>query len=302
MATRIEIEEIESTRSEKLFAVVLAMFLLIGATWAYVKADDYARQVIDEPAPANAADRAALDRLERALRASSRAAAETERVSEEMILRREAYRTALDAGEPAIELGRRYRAAVAARERAVAEGRRVRAEVAAARPAAAAASRRQAAAFEDVRRDRKLAAFGARLALAVALIIAGFWLLARLRRRGSRYLPLGAAFVATAAILAFVFAADYVTDYVDPLDLGPLFLSLFGIAATVLAFAALQRHLARRIPVRRVRKGECPFCGYPVQTGGPHCENCGREVVAACATCEGPRRVGTPRCAVCGAA
>ncbi|MEX0673330.1 MAG: hypothetical protein WD067_01055 [Gaiellaceae bacterium] len=54
-----------------------------------------------------------------------------------------------------------------------------------------------------------------------------------------------------------------VTDYVDPLELGPLLLSLVGVLATLAAFVALQRYLARRVPARRVRKAECPFCGYP---------------------------------------
>ena len=104
--------------------------------------------------------------------------------------------------------------------------------------------------------------------------------------------------VATATLSAVVLAGDYVTDYVDPLDVGPLVLSLFGVAATILAFVALQRYLARRIPIRRVRNGECPFC--PARANGTHCESCGREIVAPCATCRRPRRVGTPRCATCG--
>ncbi len=66
------------------------------------------------------------------------------------------------------------------------------------------------------------------------------------------------AFVAYAAILAFAGATDYLTDYFDPLDLGPLVLSLVGIVATLLAFVALQRYLAKRLPARRVRHRECP--------------------------------------------
>src|SRR5215211_1114749 len=115
------------------------------------------------------------------------------------------------------------------------------------------------------------------------------------RRRGSRYFTVAVGVVAYAAILAFVLAADYITDYVDPLDLGPLVLSLFGIANTLLAFAVLQRYLARRIPLSRVRKRECPFCGYPVR-GNRRCEGCGREVVASCAECGSDRRVGVLHC------
>jgi hypothetical protein len=122
-----------------------------------------------------------------------------------------------------------------------------------------------------------------------------------LHRRRSRYIPLALGFGAFATALSFVLAGDYLTDYIDPLDLGILALSLFGVAMTVLAFSLLQRYLDRRLPARRVRKGQCPFCGYPVR-GNESCEGCGREVVAPCARCEEPRRVGTAHCGACGAA
>jgi hypothetical protein len=298
--TNVDIEEIQSTRSEKLLAVVLTVFLLIGAVWTYVKVDDYARKAIDDPPPLTAVERAPIDRLQRAREHYGQASGAKRRALETLNVRREQYRTALDAGQAAADLERRYRRAQKAYDAAVLEQQRAQSEVRAAQPAAEDASRKQSERFEEVHRKRELLAFGARLVFLIGLILAGYWLLSRLRRRGSRYLPLASALVGTAAVLALVFAADYLTDYIDPLDLGPLVLSLFGVAATVAAFVALQRYLARRIPVRRVRKSECPFCGFPVRGSGPHCENCGREVVAACAVCEAPRRVGTPRCATCG--
>ena len=56
------------------------------------------------------------------------------------------------------------------------------------------------------------------------------------------------AFVAYAAILTLIGAGDYMTDYFDPIDLGPLVLSLIGIVATLIAFVVLQRYLAKRLP------------------------------------------------------
>ena len=146
-----------------------------------------------------------------------------------------------------------------------------------------------------------LLTFALRFVLVATLLGFGFWLLARLRRAGSRWFPLAVGFVGFAALLAFGFAGDYITDYVDPLELGPLVLSLLGIALTLAGFAALQRYLARRIPVRRVRKGECAFCGYPIGDA-EHCEGCGRAAVASCARCAEPRRVGTLHCRACGQA
>jgi hypothetical protein len=298
--TRVEVEEIEATKSEKALAVVLTVFLLIGAIWTYAKLDDLARGAVGAAAVAPA-ERAAVERSRAAdtrAFAAQQAAAQAQR---DLVLAREAYRTALDAGQQAPDLRHRYELAQARYARVQARLASARAAASAARPAAARAERasgdRQRAAGD---RQAWIAA-GLRLAFTVALLVVGYLLLARLRRRRTRYLPLAFAVIATAAVTALTFAADYLTDYIDPLRLGPLVLSLFGIAATIAAFAVLQRSLAHRIPIRRVRKGECPFCGFPVRGDGAHCEGCGREVVGACAGCGSARRVGTAHCAACGA-
>lgn len=300
MTTVVDVEEIESTKSEKLLAVVLALFLLVGGVWTYVKTDDYVRDAIGEPVP-TAAESAALLGLQNAQTQLFEARTEADRALQQLELRREAYRTALDADRPAARLEREYRSAARAYEDAQQAIATAEAAAAAAEPAANRASERLGKEREDRRQARELISFGLRLAFVVASILAGYWLLARLRRRGSRYFPVALAFVGYAAVLAVVLAADYITDYVDPLDLGPLFLSLFGIAATLLALVALQRHVARRIPFRRARRRECPYCGFSV---GPteHCEGCGRAVVAACERCGNSRRVGTQHCGACGAA
>lgn len=298
--TGVEVEEIESTRSEKLLAVVLAVFLLIGAVWVYAKIDDAARDAIANPRGPGFGERGILINLNAAQGNLRDAKAEKRRALEALNVRREEYRTALDANRPARALERRYVQAQAAYDAAGRRQERAEARLAAVQPAADEWLRKQADRQEAVERKRELLGFGLRLAFLIALIALGYWLLGRVRRQSPRYLPLAGALVATGAVMALVFAADYLTDYLDPIDLGPLVLSLFGIAATLAAFVALQRYLAQRVPVRRVRKGECPFCGFPVRGSGHHCENCGREVVAACAACEAPRRVGTPRCATCG--
>lgn len=205
--TRVDVEEVTSTRSERFLAAVLTVFLLIGAIWLYVKLDSWLGEY-DE------------------------------------------YRS--DGGIVAHDGS-----------------------------------------------DALVAVL--RIVLVLAVLGASYVLIDRLRRQRSRYLPLGFSVAATGAILALVFAVDYITEYIDPLDLGPIVLSLLGGAATVAAFVGLQRYLARRIPGRRVRKGECPFCGYPVRDGGQHCEGCGRDVLAPCSTCDQTRRVGSTHCVACGA-
>ncbi|HEV2812346.1 MAG TPA: zinc ribbon domain-containing protein, partial [Solirubrobacteraceae bacterium] len=166
----------------------------------------------------------------------------------------------------------------------------------------AAAGRREADAVEDRRERRERETFGLRLGWVLLAMAAAFGVFDRLRRRQSRYLVVGMAGVAFATVQALVMATDYTTDEIELTEQGPLVLSLAGIALTSAAIVALQRYLARRLPARRVRRRECPFCGFPVTGEREHCEDCGRAVVAACSTCEAPRRVGTRHCGACGSA
>lgn len=302
MNTDVDVEEIETTKSEKVLALVLTIFLLIGGIWAYQKIDDVVADALAPPpgaASLGPRERAALDAAFVAQRAVSSASQAESTATRNLEFRREAYRTALDARQPAGRLEREYRSAQASLDSAQQRLRAARTQLRSAQPAAQSASRHQQEASRRANDRRQLVAFFVRLAFVVAMVVLGYWLLGRLRNRRSRYLPAALAFVGFAAILAFVMATDYVTDYIDPIDLGPLVLSVVGIALTLVAFAALQRYLARRVPFRRVRRLECPFCGYPVR-GTDRCEGCGREVVARCASCEAPRRVGTAHCGACG--
>jgi hypothetical protein len=298
--TDVDIEELQSTKGEKLLAVVLAAFFLIGAVWAYQRIDEAVRDAVPLR-NATAGETAALEKRSAAQERLFRATNASGRARNELELRRERYRTALEAKEPAQRLRAAYTTANRAYEQAVRARRQASAALAAATPAANAAQRRLDA-DAGARRDRQeLVVFVARLALVVVLLLGAYWWLARLRERGSRYLPLGAASVGATTVLAFVLAVDYLTDYFDPLDLGILFLALLGALTTIAAFWVLQRYLARRLPARRARRHECPFCGYPVRRN-VHCEGCGRRVVGECSTCGAARRVGTPHCGACGAA
>jgi hypothetical protein len=301
VSTAVEIEEIETTRSEKLLAIVLAVFITIGAIWAYARSDDLAQRAFPSPVQTSA-EAAASQRLFAAEAALARATQQRELALQQLELAREAYRTALDAGRTAPELEAAYRASEERYQAAATREAQARAQEQALESQATDAQRSFAERDERARDRQAVMSFGLRLLLAGALLLFGYALASRLRRRHSRALPLAFGVVAAAVFIAVVFAGDYVTDYLDPLELGPLVLSLFGIVATIGAFALLQRYLRRRAPARRVRKGECPFCGYPVRSGGPHCEACGREVVAACSTCSSERRVGVAHCAACGAA
>jgi hypothetical protein len=301
-SARVDVEEIEITKTEKLLAVVLAVFFLIGGIWTYTKVDDL-RSSEYRPAQSyfTPAERAAVARSNAAERRLAEATAEVARARQDLELARESYRTALDAGRSAPGLERAYRAEQRDFVAAQHEVARASAAVAAARPAANAAYSRASEEALDASRQSELVTFLLRLGQLLVMLAFGYWLLVRLRRSSSRYLPVAFAFVASAAALALVMSGDYVTDYIDVNELGPLVLSLAGIVMTLATFWWLQRYLARRIPQRRVRKGECPFCGYPVR-GGEHCEGCGRVVVGECTSCHESRRVGAFHCGACGAA
>ncbi|HEX5929435.1 MAG TPA: zinc ribbon domain-containing protein [Solirubrobacterales bacterium] len=302
--------EIETSATEKVLALVLAVFISIGAIWGYVKLDEVAAP----DSPAYVADRqligsgefAALQSHGRAQRAVRAARNDRRAAVRELELSREAYRTGLDAGEPSAELRVEYEAAqtelaAASRELAAAAALERRTRPAALEAKERLAEERQAVArqAEDdrVRHDRIV--FGLRLVLLALMLAGAYQLLSRLRSRNSRYLPAALAWIGATAILAVVMAGDYTDSYLAFDEVGPLAISVVGVVLTLLAFVALQRFLAKRVPARRVRRGECSFCGFPLRDK-PHCEGCGRAAIASCSSCHKDRRVGTPRCGWCG--
>lgn len=302
--------EIETSTAEKILALVLAVFIAIGAVWGYVKLDEVAKS----DSPSYVPDRRLIDPAEfstiqkhrQAILSVERARRERQTATRRLELRREAYRTALDADEPSAELRAEYESAQARLASASRElGAAIKVETRT-RPSAAEAQERltqmreRAAEHEDEDRaqhDRTV--FLLRLALLILMLAAAYRLLIRLRSRNSRYLPAALAWIGATAVLAAVMAADYSDNYIELSEVGPLAISIAGIALTLVAFVALQRFLAKRVPARRVRRGECPFCGFPLRDK-PHCEGCGRAVIASCSSCHEDRRVGTSRCGYCG--
>jgi hypothetical protein len=299
VTTYDDVEDLQTTRTEKLLAVVMTAFLLLGGIWTYTRIDDVVRNHVRVPtttlagSPAIAREQAAQQRV---FRAQSR----TGQALQDLEVRREAYRTALEAHKPAQRLERAYNAAQASYAGAKRELAAAQRDAAAAAPAAAEARRSAEKGVDAALHRQARDTFLARLALVLASIVLAFALLAYMRRRQTRWFPLAASAVAFATIFSFVLAGDYVTDYFDPFDWGIAVVALIGIAATLVAYWTLQRYLLRRMTQRRVRRSQCPFCGYPIDAN-PHCEGCGREVVAPCVVCQSPRRVGTAHCGVCGA-
>lgn len=301
MTTRVDSEEITSTRSEKILAVVLAIFVLIGTTWFYVKIDDW----ISQSSPAynyTTTEQDAIDAATSAWEISARAAEKRDQALTQLELNREDLRLAMEQKTPTAALQKKYDESQAAYAKAKSAAEQAGQAADAAQEKADRAQETYDQRTTDRRDGRYWLTALVRILLIAALLIGSLQLTNAQRSRNSRYLSLGLSSVVAAAVMAVVFAVDYITDYVAILDLGPIVLSLLGIAATIAGFAALQKHLARRVTRSRVRHGDCPFCGFPVRGDEPHCSGCGREVVAACSNCSQPRRVGTAFCRHCGSA
>jgi hypothetical protein len=308
--SRVGDGEIETSTAEKVLAFVLAVFIAIGAFWAYDKLDGVAEPEISLHRP-NAAlldrgEMAAIDRHRQATGAARDARREHRAATRQLEIRREAYRTALDAGEPSTTLRAEYEAArarfvSASRELKTATVIDARTEPAAAEAEAQAIERREdiGAERDDEETEHDRIVFLLRLALLILMLAISYRLLIRLRSRNSRYLPAALALIGATAVLAIGMAGDYTGSYLEFGEVGPLAISIAGIALTLVAFVALQRFIAKRVPARRVRRGECSFCGFPLR-GTPHCEGCGRAAIAACSNCGQDRRVGTLRCGHCG--
>ncbi len=314
MSTRTETENITTSGPEKVLAGVLAIFILIGGVWAYGQIgkiseetyhDEYSAPFF-EPArdDLSPTDKAALKEERRAEDSLWRARQKVRSAKKQVTFAGDAYRTELDAGLSGnAELGT-YREAQnrLARERADLTAANMR--VSKAEPAAVVArqnlneetERRQA----ERRADDRLV-FAGRFLLIAAMLGAGVWGMSRIRKRRSPFMPLALAQVSAAAMLAAWMAIDYGSQLIVFREIGPLAISLVGICLTVTAFVLLHRYLSRKVPLRRVRRGECPFCGFPGR-GNEMCEGCGRAVIGSCSTCEEPRRIATPHCGSCGAA
>jgi hypothetical protein len=195
----VDVEEIQTTKSEKLLAVVLAIFLLIGAIWTYQKLDNWVAETV---APVHVelspADQAAIARSTAANQRFADAQTAALAAQSNLELKREAYRTALDAGQPAQGLELEYEAAQEELARAQDEANAAQAEIAAARPAAEAAYQRQQQMLQTKTDRHELVAFLLRLGLVVGLLGFGYWLMGRLRRRQSRYFPVALAVAGSA--------------------------------------------------------------------------------------------------------
>jgi len=312
VSTKTEVENIKTSGAEKVLAGVLAIFILIGGVWAYSQIgkisedsyqDDYGLYY-NPRVNLSPEDQAAIKKESRAHSDVWQAQNKVRRAKSQIEFTGDAYRTEIDAGLAGTGELAAYREAQENLKDARADLKEAQAAMRQARPAAQQARENQRAERQDAKADQRsddrwVAIL--RIALIAAMLGASVYSLSVCRRRRSRLTPLALAGIIASALLAAWMAIDYGSSLGVFREMGPLAISLIGIGLTTIAFIALQRYLAKRVPARRVRRRECPFCGYP-NRGNSHCEGCGRTVLGECSTCHEPRRVSTPHCGNCGSA
>ena len=212
----VDLDEIQTTRGEKVLAVVLTVFLLIGLVWAYVKLDT--RTALAAASIGTAAEQAAVDAYTQAQnelarpRARSPPRAATSR-SDASGIARHSTRDNLRLRSPPTTMS------PSARSRTPRNGwRRLEARVAETRPAADAANERRSESIAAKQRREARDTFLLRLAFLLPVLGGAYGLFHALR--GSRSFTLALAAVGAGAILTLVFAGDYVEDYVEWNDTG----------------------------------------------------------------------------------
>lgn len=143
MSTRVEADEIHITRSEKALATVLAVFMLIGGLWVYFEPLDRLEGFDSyQPVKETPREAAAISEREAAAGELARARQAEEEARRNLEVRREAYRTELDAGRSGTGPESAFRRAEGDFARAERRTRESAAALARTRPAAERAERR----------------------------------------------------------------------------------------------------------------------------------------------------------------
>ncbi|NPV71828.1 MAG: hypothetical protein HPY55_14530 [Firmicutes bacterium] len=310
-----EIEQVETGRVERILAVGMVVFLLIGGVWTLNRMSSLVPHP-DMPAieakHGTAKHNDTLNRLRLELQEADRLyAEEADRLAKSQAayeFRREEYRVLLesgkanDAAKSAWELAREdYEAALTRRDVAVTVRDRARGALADEERAENEKRRLVFNEYESAVRLRELKLFLLRCAYTLPVFILALTLWQRMRRTGSRHLILATAFLAFATIQAVVVAAQY--SYHLLRGYMQLAVSLAGTVLTAFGLVALRRYVLNpeRLARSRLKRGQCPHCGFP-RTAGKYCVSCGGIIEGACPNCGNPRPVNAPHCPSCGSA
>ncbi|MDP3487405.1 MAG: zinc ribbon domain-containing protein, partial [Bacillota bacterium] len=308
-----ETSQIETSRAERVLAIAMVIFLLIGGAWVF-------RQIQLIPARP---DYSAIEaryispelRQEHGLAqtASWEAHSYRQKIQEELRkatleheFRREEYRVMLDKGikDPVREAA--YLGSLAAFERrqtdlelALEVEQRALENLALKQAPMNVAYERISIEHNQLNTAFEWKLFMIRIAYAVPVFLLALLAFTHMRRRGSNYLIFGTALIGFASFqLIFLFGL-YSWHLLR--DVAQIAISLMGTALSIGGIIVIRRHLVdpTRVSKSRMRKGLCPGCGTPA---GEHsyCGSCGEQLQKQCTHCHDNRPVGAEYCPHCG--
>ena len=311
----LEDQQVETTRFEKVLAVVLVIFLLVGGFWVLEKLEripdrpdwEQARWQLGIPSLEEnvAGIRREVNLAEQLAQKTQQARAEAQTEYE---FRREEYRTALDAGIESASKQQAYEEARLILEERTAEYHAAQTLLDKKRQALQEPQQKLQQKQQDLaermrakQRRYDLLLFGLRFGYAVPVFALTVYAWQRLRLNGSHYLIIGTSFVAAAGIQLAYLAGRYAWGLFK--DFAPLFISVTGAVISIAGIVALRRYLFsfERVSQARLRQGRCPYCGFPNDRTDAYCANCGEELLTTCPECGEPRPRLAPYCPHCGA-
>lgn len=305
-------ELVELTRAEKVLALGLTIFLLLGGLWVMHQL----YRVV--PAPSYDGLYQELDRVRAGFSIQEQRLFDVERAAHELEIRagqlrleyefrREEYRTGLDAGKD--DPGRKvaYERALVDFEQAQARASTARAVVDEERQRVeelrAQLQAEETAVWEKFRQGQRrhdLLVFLLRLAYVGPVLALTVWAWHRLRMVRSQYLLIGTSLVGFGIIQAVFLVGSYAWTIFR--HMAQLAVSIGGSIITVTGMVALKRYVFNPVRLRRarLRKGLCPRCGYHVRPDQAFCADCGERLAVPCRVCQGLRPSGLPICPHCG--
>ncbi len=313
MHSEDESQLIEYSRAEKILALGMVVFMLMGGFWImnritrFVPRPDY-YQLEQRAGLAELSERfiEAQRKLSYAdsLLQERREAFERTRVEYEF--RREEYRVSLEKGVADTSKEKMYEESRRAMESAMVEldaatslRSRFAQEFSALQDAYNRAHDEINASYSRAMNVYELKLFLVRFAYVFPVFGLSYWIWQVLRAKRSRHLVLGTAFLGFSTVQAIVMSGQYAWHLVR--DVAQIAVSVAGTVATGAALVALKRYVTNpeRVRNQRFRKGQCPACGFGVK-GELYCPSCGFLLQAACPDCRALVPVVRKYCPNCG--
>lgn len=308
-----ETSQLEMSRAEKILALAMIIFLLIGGAWVFREIQtiplrpDY--QAIEQrylPSELQKEFHGAQNNLYTLQGNVHKRQDDLAQATREYEFRREEYRVILDKGEVDPARERTYTDATKVYEQALLEY-----EVALEmekqaleklQPLSAAWEQAQtliASDFAAAQRTFEWKLFLLRALYAVPVFILALFAFIRMRQSHSNYLIFGTALIGFGSFQLIYLFGLYSWHLLR--DVAQIAISLMGTALCVVGIIVIRRYLVdpARITKSRLRRGLCPACGVPSSTHA-YCIACGEQLQKQCTSCSHNRPVRGEYCPHCG--